>query len=72
MPVNTEDLNVVFIALLVAAAVLGIASIPGTSFSGFAHPIVLFVGVFIGMLLLGRVLDNAAAEALDRSPREHR
>jgi len=52
------------VALLVAAVITGIASIPGTAWSGFAHPGLLFFGIFAGMLLLMHMLDNAAQDAL--------
>jgi hypothetical protein len=51
------------IALIIAAAVSGLAAIPGTPWSGFASPILLFFGVFFGILLLGWLLDRAARNA---------
>jgi hypothetical protein len=51
------------IALIIAAAITGIASIPGTAWSGFVNPILLFFGVFFGILILGVVLDRAARNA---------
>jgi hypothetical protein len=51
------------IAFIIAAAVTGLASIPGTAWSGFVNPILLFIGVFLGILILGVVLDRAARNA---------
>jgi hypothetical protein len=54
------------VAFVIAAAIAGAAAIPGTAFSGFAHPLVLFVGVFVAVLVLGVVLDRAARNATTR------
>lgn len=54
------------VAFVIAAAIAGVAAIPGTAFSGFANPLALFVGVFVGILLLGVVLDRAARNASTR------
>ena len=51
------------IAFIIAAAITGLAAIPGTPWSGFIHPLVLFFGVFFGILLLGWLLDRAARNA---------
>jgi hypothetical protein len=51
------------IALIIAAAITGLAAIPGTPWSGFVHPLVLFFGIFFGVLILGVVLDRAARNA---------
>ena len=49
--------------LRLASALAGIAAIPGTAWSGFVNPILLFLGVFFGILILGVVLDRAARNA---------
>ena len=51
------------VAFVIAAAITGAAAIPGTPWSGFVHPLVLFVGVFLGVFLLGYLLDRAAKNA---------
>jgi hypothetical protein len=51
------------IAFIIAAAITGLAAIPGTPWSGFVHPLVLFFGIFFGILLLGWLLDRAARNA---------
>ena len=51
------------IAFIIAAAITGLAAIPGTPWSGFVHPLVLFFGIFFGVLLLGWLLDRAARNA---------
>lgn len=48
------------IAFIIAAAITGLSAIPGTPWSGFVHPLVLFFGIFFGVLLLGVLLDRAA------------
>ena len=48
------------IAFVIAAAITGLSAIPGTPWSGFVHPLVLFFGIFFGVLLLGVLLDRAA------------
>ncbi len=50
------------VAFVIAAAIAGAAAIPGTAWSGFIHPLVLFVGV----LVLGVALDRAARNAATR------
>ena len=50
------------IAFIIAAAIAGISAIPGTPWSGF-NPVLLFIGVFLGILLLGWLLDRAARNA---------
>ena len=51
------------VALVIAAIITGISAIPGTSWSGFVNPVLLFVGVFAGVFLLGWGLDRAARNA---------
>jgi hypothetical protein len=51
------------VAFVIAAVITGISAIPGTAWSGFVHPVLLFVGVFLGVFLLGYVLDRAARNA---------
>ena len=51
------------VAFVIAAAVTGISAIPGTAWSGFIHPVLLFVGIFLGVFLLGWLLDRAAKNA---------
>ncbi len=51
------------VAFVIAAAIAGVAAIPGTPWSGFANPLLLFVGVFVGILVLGVALDRAARNA---------
>ena len=51
------------VALVIAAAITGVSAIPGSPWSGFVHPVVLFIGVFLGVFLLGYLLDRAARNA---------
>ena len=51
------------VAFIIAAAITGLAAIPGTPWSGFVNPVLLFVGVFLGILILGVLLDRAARNA---------
>jgi hypothetical protein len=51
------------VAFIIAAAITGASAIPGTAWSGFIHPVVLFVAVFLGVFLLGWLLDRAATNA---------
>lgn len=51
------------VAFVIAAAIAGASAIPGTAWSGFVHPIVLFLVVFFGVFLLGWALDRAAKNA---------
>jgi hypothetical protein len=51
------------VAFVIAAAITGISAIPGTAWSGFVHPAILFIGVFLGVFLLGWILDRAAKNA---------
>jgi hypothetical protein len=62
--IQAKDMSRYVIALLVAAAITGLASIPGTPWSGFVHTGLLFFGIFAGMLLLMHMLDSAAQDAL--------
>jgi hypothetical protein len=52
------------IAFVIAAAITGLSAIPGTPWSGFVHPLVLFFGIFFGVLALGVILDRAARNDL--------
>ena len=61
---QASEMSKYVIALFVAAAITGLAAIPGTAWSGFAHVGLLFFGSFAGMLLLMHMLDNAAQDAL--------
>ena len=54
------------VAFIIAAAITGLSAIPGTPWSGFIHPILLFFGVFFGVFLLGLLLDRAARNARRR------
>ena len=51
------------VAFVIAAAIAGLSAIPGTPWSGFASPVLLFIGVFLGVFLLGWILDRAAKNA---------
>lgn len=51
------------VAFVIAAAIAGASAIPGTAWSGYVHPLVLFVVIFLGVFLLGWVLDRAAKNA---------
>ena len=51
------------VAFVIAAAITGLAAIPGTPWSGFIHPLVLFFVIFFGVFLLGWLLDRAARNA---------
>jgi len=51
------------VAFVIAAATAGLAAIPGTAYSGFVHPGLLFIGVFLGVFVLGFILDRAAKNA---------
>jgi len=51
------------VALVIAAIITGLSAIPGTPWSGFVHPVLLFIGVFLGVFLLGYLLDRAARNA---------
>ena len=62
MPSKTVT-SIGVVAFIIAAAITGLSAIPGTPWSGFIHPIVLFVGIFLGVLILGVVLDRAARNA---------
>jgi hypothetical protein len=55
--------NIGVVAFVIAAVITGLAAIPGTPWSGFINPILLFIGVFLGILILGVVLDRAARNA---------
>jgi hypothetical protein len=51
------------VAFIIAAAITGAAGISGTAWSGYDRMILLFLGVFFGILILGVVLDRAARNA---------
>jgi hypothetical protein len=51
------------VAFVIAAAIAGASAIPGTAWSGYVHPLVLFVVIFLGVFLLGWILDRAAKNA---------
>ena len=51
------------VAFVIAAAITGASAIPGTAWSGFIHPVLLFIGVFLGVFLLGYLLNRAAENA---------
>jgi hypothetical protein len=61
-PSNTVT-SIGVVAFVIAAAITGISAIPGTPWSGFVHPVVLFLAIFLGILVLGVVLDRAARNA---------
>jgi ABC-type proline/glycine betaine transport system permease subunit len=63
---SRSQVSIVVIALLIGAIGLGLAAIPGSPASGFAHPLVLFAILFFGILLLGLLLDRAARNASSR------
>jgi len=51
------------VAFVIAAAITGASAIPGTSWYGFVHPVLLFIVVFLGIFGLGYLLDRAARNA---------
>jgi VIT1/CCC1 family predicted Fe2+/Mn2+ transporter len=51
------------VAFVIAAVITGLSLIPGTAWSGFVHPVLLFVGILLGVFLLGYLLDRAAKNA---------
>lgn len=51
------------VAFVIAAAITGLAGISGTAWSGYDRMILLFFGVFFGILALGVILDRAARNA---------
>jgi hypothetical protein len=51
------------VAFVIAAVITGLSAIPGTAWSGFVHPVLLFIGIFLGVFLLGWLLDRAAKNA---------
>ena len=60
------------VAFVIAAAVTGLSAIPGTAWSGFVNPVLLFIGVFLGVFLLGYILDRAAKNAAGGGARRRR
>ena len=55
--------TVVGIAAVIALIITGLSLIPGTAWSGFVHPVLLFVAIFVGILALAWALDRAARNA---------
>jgi hypothetical protein len=51
------------VAFVIAAVITGISAIPGTAWSGFVNPVLLFIGIFLGVFVLGWALDRAAKNA---------
>jgi hypothetical protein len=51
------------VAFVIAAVITGLAGVSGTAWSGYDRMILLFVGIFLGVLILGVVLDRAARNA---------
>jgi asparagine N-glycosylation enzyme membrane subunit Stt3 len=51
------------VAFIIAAAITGLAGISGTAWSGYDRMLLLFFGIFIGVFVLGWVLDRAAKNA---------
>lgn len=52
------------VALVIAAIITGLAGISGTAWSGYDRMFLLFIGVFLGVFLLGYILDRAARNAM--------
>jgi hypothetical protein len=55
--------SLVVIALIIAAAMTGLAGLGG-AMSGYDRLGLLFIGIFVGVLVLGFLLDRAARNAL--------
>lgn len=51
------------VAFVIAAVITGIAGISGTAWSGYDRMGLLFIGIFLGVFLLGFILDRAARNA---------
>ena len=51
------------VAFVIAAVITGLAGISGTAWSGYDRMILLFLGIFFGVLALGVILDRAARNA---------
>jgi hypothetical protein len=60
---NRNRYSLVVIALIIAAAMTGIAGLGG-AMSGYDRLGLLFIGIFVGVLVLGYLLDRAAKRAL--------
>ena len=60
---NKTVTSIGVVAFVIAAAITGLAGISGTAWSGYEHMILLFFGIFFGVLLLGVILDRAARTA---------
>ena len=60
---NKTVTSIGVVAFVIAAAITGLAGISGTAWSGYEHMILLFLGIFFGVLLLGVILDRAARNA---------
>jgi hypothetical protein len=55
--------SICVVALIIAAAITGLAGISGTAWSGYDRLFLLFFGVFFGILALGLILDRGARNA---------
>jgi len=60
---NKTVTSIGVVAFVIAAAITGLAGISGTAWSGYDRMILLFFGIFFGVLLLGVILDRAARNA---------
>ena len=60
---SKNRIGFVVIALFIAAAMTGLAGLGG-AMSGYDRLGLLFVGIFVGILILGWILDRAARNAL--------
>jgi hypothetical protein len=60
---NKTVTSIGVVAFIIAAAITGLAGISGTAWSGYDRMILLFLGVFFGILALGVILDRAARNA---------
>lgn len=60
---NKTVTSIGVVAFVIAAAITGAAGLSGTAWSGYDRMILLFLGVFFGILVLGVILDRAARNA---------
>ncbi len=60
---NKTVTSIGVVAFIIAAAITGLAGLSGTAWSGYDRMILLFLGVFFGILALGVILDRAARNA---------
>ncbi len=60
---NKTVTSIGVVAFVIAAAITGLAGLSGTAWSGYDRMILLFLGVFFGILALGVILDRAARNA---------